>query len=388
MSVYRPTYRDSKTGEKKQSEIWWYHFTFAGRHFQESSKSTRKTVAREAEKQRRAELERALNGVPIEKREDRIRTVSTALQEYEQAYAVNHRKNSLTIVQMRGPHVDRLLGRLLVPDITSEKIIEYMAARQKEGAGNRTINLELLVLSRAIGRTWKTLWPKVKRLEENHDAGRALDSSEEAALLAAAAANPSKLIYPFLITLVWTGMRSDEARTLRWGAVDFVSGQVSAGKAKTEAGTGRPIPMSTTLRAVLEHHAAWCASRLGPIEPSWYVFPRSDRRRPVDPARPVTSLKTAWNTVRAASGVSCRLHDLRHSFCTKLAEAGVPERTMLDMMGHMSAAMLRRYSHIRAKARRDAISAIEARDSDTSAKESAKVGVSEEKAKAVSPFLT
>lgn len=32
--------------------------------------------------------------------------------------------------------------------------------------------------------------------------------------------------------------------------------------------------------------------------------------------------------------------------CTKLAEAGVPESTMLDMMGHVSTAMLRRYSHI------------------------------------------
>ena len=30
----------------------------------------------------------------------------------------------------------------------------------------------------------------------------------------------------------------------------------------------------------------------------------------------------------------------RHSFCTKLAEAGVPESTMLDMMGHVSPAML------------------------------------------------
>jgi hypothetical protein len=30
---------------------------------------------------------------------------------------------------------------------------------------------------------------------------------------------------------------------------------------------------------------------------------------------------------------------------------------MLDMMGHVSAAMLRRYSHIRAKARREAIRA-------------------------------
>jgi len=61
------------------------------------------------------------------------------------------------------------------------------------------------------------------------------------------------------------------------------------------------------------------------------------------------------------AGVECLLHDLRHFFCTKLPENGVPEATMLDMMGHVSAAMLRRYSHIRAKARREAMNALESR---------------------------
>lgn len=87
--------------------------------------------------------------------------------------------------------------------------------------------------------------------------------------------------------------------------------------------------------------------------------PRASRR--VDPTKPVTALEKAWDTVRKAAGVERRLHDLRHSFCTKLAEAGVPESTMLDMMGHVSTSMLRRYSHIRARARREAIDTLEAR---------------------------
>ena len=58
-------------------------------------------------------------------------------------------------------------------------------------------------------------------------------------------------------------------------------------------------------------------------------------------------------------GGHCRLHDLRHTFCTKLAEAGLAEQFMLDMMGHVSQAMLKRYSHIRLEARRRAIEALE-----------------------------
>jgi hypothetical protein len=39
----------------------------------------------------------------------------------------------------------------------------------------------------------------------------------------------------------------------------------------------------------------------------------------------------------------------------ELGEADVPESVMLDMMGHVSAAMLRRYSHIRSRARKHAM---------------------------------
>ena len=361
MSVYRPTYTDPKTGKTKDSAVWWYEFTFAGKRVRESSKSTRKTIAVEAEKRRRLELERAMAGLPTEQPHSRISTVRDVLKTYRAGYPVNHRNKSVLVVENRSVHLERKLGGVLIPDLTQERVIDYMRARKEDGASGRTINLELMVLSRAIGRTWTALWPKVKKLSENRDVGRALEIEEEAAIVAAASANRSPLIYAFVQVLIWTGMRSDEARTLRWHQVDFEAGQITVGKAKTDAGTGRIIPLSGVLRAVLEQHAAWYVSKLGPIRPEWFVFPGSTRIRPSDPTKPVTSLKRAWEGVREKAKVSCRLHDLRHSFCTKMAEAGVPESTMLDMMGHVSTGMLRRYSHIRANARRDAMAALEAR---------------------------
>jgi hypothetical protein len=41
-----------------------------------------------------------------------------------------------------------------------------------------------------------------------------------------------------------------------------------------------------------------------------------------------------------------------------MAEAGVPENTMLALMGHMSRAMLERYSHIRMAAKREAVESL------------------------------
>ncbi len=69
------------------------------------------------------------------------------------------------------------------------------------------------------------------------------------------------------------------------------------------------------------------------------------------------SPRTVVDVVDAA-GVQCRLHDLRHTAATKMAEAGVPESTMLALMGHMSRAMLERYSHIRMAAKRTAMESL------------------------------
>jgi integrase len=296
MSLFRPGYIDKNTGRQKRSAVWWYEFIYAGKRVRESAKTTRKTVSAEAEKRRRLELERALAGMPAEKPESRIRSVSEALKAYQKAYAVNHdRPKSVQVVEERSVHLDRLLGSLLALDILEpSRILRYMESRRGEGASNRTINMELAVLSRAFGRKWSAMWPSVKKLEERSDVGRAVEADEERAVMEAAHRNPSPLAYPFLTTLRWTGMRPDkEARLLRWEQMDFEREEVVVAKSKTAAGSGRVIPMSQELRWALEQHRARYESWFGPIQPGWFVFPFLNSRRPTDPSRPMTSLKKA-----------------------------------------------------------------------------------------------
>jgi hypothetical protein len=61
-----------------------------------------------------------------------------------------------------------------------------------------------------------------------------------------------------------------------------------------------------------------------------------------------------WDELRADARVRCRMHDLRHTFATRLAENGASESTMLALLRRMSRAMLERYSHIRMAAKREA----------------------------------
>lgn len=214
------------------------------------------------------------------------------------------------------------------------------------------------------------IWRRVRKLEENHDVGRALSPEEERALLRAAGGddspNRNPRLYAFIQIALATGMRSGEIASLTWRQVDFGESVITVGKAKTRAGTGRQIPMNADVRAALESPAAWYADpkRFGEHRPEWYLFPRrggcpkKGERRPWDPANPTDSMETSWANLRDKAGVSCRLHDLRQTAATKMAESGVPESTMLALMGHMSRAMLERYSHIRMAAKREAVEAM------------------------------
>ena len=129
------------------------------------------------------------------------------------------------------------------------------------------------------------------------------------------------------------------------------------GKAKTSAGTGRQIPMNADLYDVLCAHVQWFYNRFGEIKREYFLFPFG-KPTPHDPTRPMTDVSSAWCALRDRAGVHCRLHDLRHTVATKMAEAGVPESTMLALMGHMSRAMLERYSHVRIAAKREAVESL------------------------------
>ena len=59
----------------RRGEVWWFKFYFAGRLIRESSKSSSKTVAKEAEKQKRRELEAGYHNINQQVREQRIRSL-------------------------------------------------------------------------------------------------------------------------------------------------------------------------------------------------------------------------------------------------------------------------------------------------------------------------
>ena len=63
--------------------------------------------------------------------------------------------------------------------------------------------------------------------------------------------------------------------------------------------------------------------------------------------KPVKSMKMAFNRVRKRAGLEeLRFHGLRHTFASRLVQAGIPLYEVIHLAGHKSLEMVQRYSHL------------------------------------------
>jgi integrase len=236
-------------------------------------------------------------------------------------------------------------------------------ARLGTDASARTVNKELQVLRQILKRhkLWASLQGDIKFEREHNDIGKALSREEEKRLLTARSSNA--LLNAVVTLALNTALRKNEIRTLRWSQIDFEKRTVTVGRSKTQAGTGRVIPLN---QPAFDALAKW-AGRLVESSADDYAFPaceaagiereHPDRER-IDPSRPIKSWRSAWRAALKRAGLRVRFHDLRHTCITKLAESQASEQTLMAISGHVSRKMIEHYSHIRMDAKRTATDAI------------------------------
>jgi integrase len=356
--------------QRGQQKIWWYRFRFGGRIIHESSRSQSRTIAREAEKQRRRRCEESWNQITR-------RTLPPAFERAASKWLNLKRPHlaprSAAIEEANLKHLLPSFGRAIIIDITPEGIRRYQQARLAEGAAPKTVNLELGTL-RAImrrNRLWANRQVDVKMLPLGPDVGQAISHEQETRLLEECLNSRSRSLYPAVTLALSTAMRYSEIRLLRWKQVDFIGRQVWVGASKTEYGEGRPIPLNDRSFHVMSMWAGAFPDR----QPEHFVFPTEkcgaagDDFKPcvyaTDPTVPIGDWKEAWEAARKRAAVSCRFHDLRHTACTRMLESGTPLSVVPTIMGwspSTTVRMSRRYGHIGQAAQREAVRALNGAD--------------------------
>ena len=118
---------------------------------------------------------------------------------------------------------------------------------------------------------------------------------------------------------------------------------------RSKAGGSRVIALNSVARGILEE-------AMGEHDLPW-VFPGQRGLGPLDAHNWTCRV---WRPALRAAGIEdLRWHDLRHTFASRLASAGVPTRTLQELLGHHSPAMTARYAHLAPDHLRAAVGALE-----------------------------
>ena len=352
----------------KRGGTWWMEFAVRGIRVRETTSTKRKDLAIQAERVRRRAIEEAVNGIAVVKRPKKLLDAASKWMDENEA---RWSKKYITVHNGSLKHLAAYFKSKLLSEITAGHIGKYQSKRKKEGASNRTINIEVATLRMILksNKHWNAIRDEVHLLPEPEDVGRALAYEEAARLLTACSGSSQPSLYPAVVVYCNTGLRSEELRGARWWQVNFAKCEFQVGKSKTPTGAGRIIPLNQT---AMDAFAAWHA-RWPDAKPTDFIFPSEKlvfkgkgsvslgvmTSHELDLSKPLGSWKRAWNTAKKRARVECRLHDLRHYFLTNLAETQTSDSTILSIAGHLSRKMLERYSHIRAKAKRLAVTAME-----------------------------
>ena len=168
--------------QRGKQGFWWYRFRFAGRIVHESARTQSKTVGREAERQRRRELEETINGL---KRRRLPPTFDKASREWLDLKRATLSPRSVAIEGANLRHLLPFFGSRLLPETSASDISRYQQKRLAEGASPKTVNLEIGTV-RAImrrNRLWANVQLDVKMLPVREDVGQAISHEAEARLL-------------------------------------------------------------------------------------------------------------------------------------------------------------------------------------------------------------
>ncbi len=235
-------------------------------------------------------------------------------------------------------------GNVDAAKITRVQVEAYRDKLRRDDYGDSTIRKYVGALGTmyrwAIGRGLLTANPAegVKRPQEPSRVVVVLSREEEAALLAAGDPGTQLAVELYLAS----GMRCGEALRLQWGHIDKAGGAILIHTSKT--GKARSIPLNVRLTAILGRAKRHVRSD--------YVL-RDRQGQPLDRYTLTRALLNAMQAAGIAKQQGAVFNLLRHTFGSRMAEAGVDMTTLATIMGNSPDICYRHYirfspGHLRA----------------------------------------
>lgn len=228
--------------------------------------------------------------------------------------------------------------------VTPEDVETFVATKLASGSAQKSVLNYLGVLHSVFDLAVRQGWAAVNPCEKLEAKPRTepsadihfLDQDEIEALLQTEQDDElGRVLRVMYLTAAMTGLRQGELLALRWSDVDWSSSRVRVRRAFVRGEYGTPKSKRSSRSVPLADRVAGELDRL---------FQRSDFQGDDDLVfahprlgHPIDRSKVRKRYIKARDQAGIRkvsFHDLRHTFATQMAAAGVPIRTLQEWLGH------------------------------------------------------
>lgn len=303
-------------------------------------------AAREQAKSLRRKVDAGIDPLGVREAERGAPNVSELCDRYVAEHAKRKRTGQQDIA-----YIDRLirpkLGSRKVESITFsdlDGLHRRLTAANGPYLANRVAALTSKMFALAIRWGMRADNP-AKGIERNHEERRYryLTGDELRRLTDTLTAYPNQIAANAVRLLLLTGARRGEVLGATWDQFDLEAGIWCKPSSHTKQKREHRVPMSAPalklladMRATAERNA-----RARGREPSRYVFPGRVGECPL------VEIKSAWaGLCKAAKLDGVRLHDLRHTYASMLASAGLSLPVIGALLGHTQPGTTARYAHL------------------------------------------
>lgn len=319
----------------KRSGVYWTCIRHNGKKIQKSLETSDRKLAKAIEAKIRSEI---VEGKYFEKHIGQYKTFNEVVVKFIAEYAPTVSKSMQESYKCSSNSLLPFFGDLKLSLITPEIISDYKVKRRKDGVKPATTNIELAMLSKALNvaaNEWRWLKypPKIKREKVNNARSRWLNKSEEKRFVKACL----ELGYNWLCDLstfdINTGLRMGELISLEWPEVDLIRKTIFIKETKNKE--SRTIPLNQAAFDILYRKSKFRRIDTKLVFPN-FAFKKWDK---------CNLGKVFRKALVKAEIEDFRFHDLRHTFGSRLAQAGVDINTIARLMGHKDLKMTQRYIH-------------------------------------------
>jgi site-specific recombinase XerD len=313
------------------SGIWWIQYKQGS--VRKREKAGKRSDAIDLYRKRKAEL---LAGKKLERKNLRHRGVTFGeLAKEAEAWAEEHGHKDMRNLKGRMKALIEEYGNREAASIEASELDKWLTAHEawSPATKNRHKAAFSLVYRHAMANGKEKSNPAklVRARKESGGRVRYLLDEEETALRKAILERCPHHMAAFLVS-IHTGMRLSEQFTLTWSQVDFKQRKIQL--TETKNGSNRAVVLNKVAVAALEGLAK-------------REHKPSDRVFLTESGEPIKNPRKWFESCVDDAGIKdYTWHCNRHTFCSKLAMAGVDIRTIAQLAGHKTLAMAMRYSHL------------------------------------------